>query len=210
MVGVVNIEKLEKIFMDHVYQKMEQELSNCADYVKSHDMKLQDYLRGSWGNCLREMGVKYQTLQNSGITGNPAYVYLSFLWSGVLGQGNWYRVDYYDSRDCISDVECGEGLDISPALKCFKHSSNVIIDLFASQTKVKPYIADEIVYKMAERFCIELKPLLLKTLYQVLLGEGDKLYGESSVKFFMGEFLSNTEPIAEWRRGKLISPDVKL
>jgi len=203
MVGVVNYDKMKKDFMESVYQKMEQELSDNLQYIRSHNMEIQDYLRNSWDKCLRKLSSKYQKLHDSGTTGTLAYGYLSFLWSGVLEQGTWYRMDYYDSRSCISDVECSERFDISLALKRFEQGSNEIRDMFASQTQVKPYLADEVIYHMAECFCIELKPLLLNTLYQVLLEEGDKLYGTSSIKFLAGEFLSNAELVAEWRQGEL-------
>lgn len=114
-------------------------------------------------------------------------------------QGDWYRVDYYDVRGCISEIECSERLDVTNILLChFNECANEVKKLFASQSRVKIYKADNIIYQLAERFYKVYEPLLSKALSQLLEEKGEELYGTLTVGFFFGEFFGQAKIMAVW------------
>lgn len=198
MVGVINEKKLEKDFLDKVYEKAEQGFCKSVIDLETHREHILAYLKESWRNCLKKLGVKYHRLQDSGETGSLCYGYLSFLHSGILKQTDWYRMDYYDARDRISETECGEKLEVIHILKTFHQCTDEIRNLFASQARVKVHRADSILYQMAERFRAELDPLILESFHQVLAEDGSDLYGKLTLKFFMGDLFSGVELVAGW------------
>lgn len=199
MIGVINYEKLEKDFLNKVYQIAEQGLNKSVKNLEDEKEKLVEYLEDSWSVCLRRLENKYQKLQASKVTGELCYGYLSFLRSGILNKSDWYRMDYYDARDNISEIECGEKLDATLILNMFNHYTDEIRDEFASQTLVREYVADKIIYQMAEQFCSYLEPLLLEAFYRVLAEEGASLYHTLNVKFFVGEFFAQTKQVSVWK-----------
>lgn len=198
MVGVINYKKLEQDFLNDVYQKAEQSYYICIQDINNQKEYVLQYLKNTWSKCLIRLGDKYQELCDSGLTGTLCYGYLSFLRSGIINQTNWFRMDYYDSRDRISQIECGDRLEIISILKTFNNCTNEIRSIFKAQTLVKEYKADKIIIQMAEQFCVELRPLLLDAFYQVLEEEGSDLYDKLTLKFFMGELFSQAEAVFVW------------
>lgn len=198
MVGVINYDKLEQDFLDKVHQKAEQEFCQTVKDIEAEQEKIMEYLKGSWKECLKKLESEYQKLKETGMTGELCYGYLSFLRSGILGQTCWYRMDYYDSRDRISDIECGDTLEVSQALKRFYQAADAIKSLFSSQTRVNAYRSDKVIYQMAERFRAKLEPLLIEAFAQVLAEGGAGVKDSLTVKFFEGEFFAQVKPVAEW------------
>lgn len=206
MIGLINYKKLEKDFLLKVYQKSEQEYQECLKNLDDHRKDILQSLYASWLICLRKLGDQYRKLQDSGVTGELCYGYLSYLRSGVLKKSDWFRMDYYDSRNCASIIECGgslEGADILFAR--FNQCTDEIISMLASQSRVKPYMADRIIYQLADRYYKEIEPLILESFHRVIEEEGKALYNTLTVTFYTGELFAGSKCISIWNGIQLLN-----
>lgn len=140
MIGLINHKKLEKDFLQKVYQKSELEYHECLKNMEARREDVLLSLNASWLRCLRKLGEKFRKLQYSGVTGELCYGYISYLRSGALKKTDWFRMDYYDSRGYVSEIECGESLEVTHILlDRFNQCTDEIRTMFDSQSRVKPY-----------------------------------------------------------------------
>lgn len=203
MAGIVNREKRRMDFLKKVNEKADEELKEAVRRLKEDQDRMRDRLKVFWKPFLDGLQSEYGLLEAAGSTGPLSFSYLSFLRSGILDGGPWLRMDYYDSRGRASDVECGGCPDGFPAFPYLDKGFREIRELFAGQSQAGAYLADPILYDLADRYSEEMEPLVLESLFTLIEEEGERWYGSGNVRFFAGDFLDRAEPAAEWRDGKL-------
>lgn len=203
MAGIVNREKRRMDFLKKVNEKADEELKEAVRRLKEDQDRMRDRLKVFWKPFLDGLQSEYGLLEAAGSAGPLSFSYLSFLRSGILDGGPWLRMDYYDSRGRASDVECGGCPDGFPAFPYLDKGFREIRELFAGQSQAGAYLADPILYDLADRYSEEMEPLVLESLFTLIEEEGERWYGSGDVRFFAGDFLDRAEPAAEWRDGKL-------
>lgn len=203
MVGKVNREKRTMDFLKKVNEKADGELKEAVRRLNGDQNRIRDRLMALWKPFLDRLRSGYAQLEAEGRTGPLSSAYVSFLRGGILDGGPWLRIDYYDSRGRASDVECGGCPDAFPAFTYLDKGFEEIRGLFAGQSQAGAYLADPILYDLADRYGEEVEPLLLESLFRLIEKEGETWYGSGAVRFFAGDFLDRAEPAAEWRDGKL-------
>ncbi|MDK2964795.1 hypothetical protein [Lacrimispora sp.] len=94
--------------------KVINELQGIADnrylwYSEKIDKEIDLYITeitDSLKIVLNNIYSEYIKLQDTDEVGILEWVYLSFLHTSFLDHSPCYRIDFYDTRDCISEIEC--------------------------------------------------------------------------------------------------------
>lgn len=201
-------DKMKAEFLLKMHEMAQQHFKESLEIWRPQRELLIARAKVSLGTSLELLFEKYNLLHKKGVTQELHYVYLSFLRTSILCHIPWYRLDAYDSRDCISDVECGERWDIPEISSCLYSIVNKIQIEFSRQSRVKEYELDEITYQLAEQYYKECKSMFAEILEKILLDKGEKILGEKRVDFMMGEFLGKTDFILRWEQGKIIFDQV--
>lgn len=195
--GIVNREKRRMDFLKKVNEKADEELKEAVRRLKEDQDRMRDRLKVFWKPFLDGLQSEYGLLEAAGGAGPLSFSYLSFLRSGILDGGPWLRMDYYDSRGRASDVECGGCPDGFPAFPYLDKGFREIRELFAGQSQAGAYLADPILYDLADRYSEEIEPLVLESLFTLIEGfslvlprgfarldEGEKEGGDSMLNWF--------------------------
>lgn len=141
---------------------------------------------------------QYEDKKASGEIGELKYVFFSFLRTGIVRTGTWYRVDYYDMRERISLVECGSKLELSEILSPWYESTYKLRKIFGKQTRVKEYELDYMLYQMAERYQPLVACLLEDAVRESLNERGRTWFGEERVEFWQGEYMDKARCFYCW------------
>ena len=194
-------DKMRAEFLLKIHKMAQQHFKESLDIWSPQRELLISRAKVSLGTSLELLCEKYNLLQEKGVTQELNYVYLSFLRTSILCHMPWYRLDAYDSRDCISDVECGESWDIPEISSCLYSVVDKLEVEFSKQSRVKEYELNEIIYQLAEQYYKECKSMFAEILEKILNDKGEKILGEKRVNFMMGEFLGKTDFIFRWDKG---------
>ncbi len=198
-------DKMRAEFLLKIHKMAQQHFKESVDIWMPQRDLLVSRAQVSLGKSLDLLCEKYKLLQEKEETEELRYVYLSFLRTSILCHTPWYRLDAYDSRDCISDVECGESWDFSEVSSRFYSGMEILQAEFAKQSRVKEYELDGIIYQLAEQYQQEYKDMFTEILEQILKEKEKKLLGEKRVDFMMGELFGRTDFLLGWDQGKIIS-----
>lgn len=141
----------------------------------------------------------YKEQQAAGVNGDLRWVYFSFLRSSALDETPIYRIDLYDERDQFSEQECTGTWEFEYLFQHLKEIRRQLQAEFASQSRVKAYELDTVVYYLAEQFKKEAEKLIPDILKSFLETSGGEFFAEETVKFRLGELFDKSELIAEWK-----------
>lgn len=200
-------DKLRAEFLLKIHKTAQQHFEESMDIWDQKKKELVSRAQDSLGNSLEALCKKYKCLQEEGKTGELRYVYLSFLRSGILCHTPWYRLDAYDSRDCISDVECTESWDFLDISHCLYSGAEKLKAEFHKQSRVKEYELDEIIFQLAEKFHQKTKGIFCEILEAILKEKGTMLLEDCCVDFMMGELFDKSEFLLGWNQGRIISAE---
>ncbi len=150
---------------------------------------------------------KYWEKKEEGETGGLENIYLSFLRTGILDGGPWYRIDLYDARDRVSEAECSENLKLSRILKPIKEGMRRIREEWEKQAKVNFSEWDALAYQMAERYKPFIENVLERAVTELLKERGKEWLGEQETEFWIGEFLDRAERVCRWEDGRVVAKE---
>ncbi len=142
---------------------------------------------------------RYRKLEEAGGVGKLKWIYLSFLRTSFLDHSPCYQIDFYDSRDRISEIECVGSWDFKYVFDCYYNVEKEIIDRLNKQTRLKKYEINGILLNLQQRFH-RLADTRIPPIIKNILKENKEIFlNENDVKFMLGEYLDQSELIAEYR-----------
>lgn len=149
----------------------------------------------------------YEEMREEGETGEPEYIYLSFLRTGILDGGSWYRLDLYDARDRISETECSDSLKLSRILKPMQEGMQRLREEWGEQAKVNLCEWDAMAYQLAERYKPLVEDVLGRAVVELLKKRGEEWFGEQTMEFWIGEFLDRSKRVCRWENGQIVTKE---
>lgn len=166
-------------------QKLEKE-------IVSYIAEITDGLKIELNNIYSQ----YIKLQDSGEVGTLKWIYLSFLHTGFLDHCPCYKIDFYDIRDCISEIECTELWDFKYIFDCYYNIENEIIEKLNKQTRVLRHEINDMLIQLQQKFHYLADEWIITIIKNILKEDDVFILKESNVKFMLGEYLDNSELIA--------------
>jgi hypothetical protein len=138
---------------------------------------------------------QYIKLQDTGKVGILKWIYLSFLHTSFLDHSPCFKIDFYDTRDCISEIECTGLWEFKYIFDCYYNIENEIIERLNKQTRVLRHEINDMLIQLQQKF-LYLADAWIITIIKNILKEDDVfILNESIVKFMLGEYLDNSELI---------------
>lgn len=138
---------------------------------------------------------QYIKLQDAGEEGILEWVYLSFLHSSFLEHSPCYRIDFYDTRDCVSEIECTGLWDFKFIFDCYYNTEKDIIEKFNKQTRVLRHEINDMLIQLQQKFRIIADAWIISIIKNILKEESMFFLKESDVKIMLGEYLDNSKLI---------------
>lgn len=135
----------------------------------------------------------YQPLRDEKLVGEPAYLYISYLRSGVLLHTPYYRIDLYDENGRISEVECSAGWESAPMREIARAGEETLAANFSRQSSAGMFCCEEMTLRLADelhRQCTALMPKILEA-----LGARKQKIFPAILRVYMGEFLDEAQEI---------------
>ena len=139
---------------------------------------------------------QYIKLQDSGEVGTLKWIYLSFLHTSFLDHSPCYKIDFYDKRDCISEIECTELWDFKYIFDCYYNIENEIIEKLNKQTRVLRHEINDMLIQLQQKFHYLADAWIITIIKNILKEDDVFILKDSNVKFMLGEYLDNSELIA--------------
>ncbi len=80
---------------------------------------------------------QYEKLKKAGKVGKLEWIYSSFLYTSFLDHSPSYQIDFYDSKDRISEIECTGTWDFKFIYDCYYHVEQELLEELNRQTRLK-------------------------------------------------------------------------
>lgn len=175
----------------------------CKEVSTDLELHLEEHLPeliDSFHDCTGLLLKEFFDAEKRGVHGALAWIYLSYLRSGVLNHTECIRVDCYDEKDRISDIETAKNWDFAYVWESFYGICVELEHEFGDQTRVRVYELDLLVYELAEHFYNLTKSFLGAIVQKWLEKYGMPLMAGQKVNFMMGEFMDRAEFVLRWDR----------
>ena len=184
--------------------KVINELQEIADnrylwYSEKIEKEIDLYITeitGSLKIVLNKIYGQYIKLQDTGEEGILEWVYLSFLHTSFLDHSPCYRIDFYDTRDCVSEIECTGLWDFKYIFDCYYNIEKEIIEKFNKQTRVLRHEINDMLIQLQQKFRSIADEWIISIIKNILKEDSIFFLKESDVKIMLGEYLDNSKLIA--------------
>ncbi len=204
MAGIA-ADKIRLEFLSRCHQMAEECFQDSRRDLKDQRQEILRETKKEMEQVIGGLVEQYRKKMEEGETGEPENLYLSFLRTGILDGGSWYRLDLYDARDRISEVECWDNLKLSRILKSMKEGMERIQKEWGKQAKVGAFEWDPLAYQLAERYRPLMEEVLESAVTELLKKRGKEWFGEQAAEFWMGEFLDRAERVCRWENGRVVT-----
>lgn len=192
---MINKEKIHLELLNRLNQEsavyLQTELENVLKERENLIIKNAESLM----DCIDQGMKHYKCLQEKETVGDICFVYLSFLYTGILENKIKYRLDFYDKNDRVSDIECSVNWEFPEFSRCIYKMRNYLEKEINIRAKEWCYEADSILYSMA----LSLRSLsdnLLREIWEEMLRRKSwDWYNVEKVKIMMGELFDEAELI---------------
>lgn len=151
----------------------------------------------------------YRKFEEDGKVGALNYIYFSFLRTSFFAETSNYRLDFYDSNNRVSLVECSEPWNFDYIFNYFNNIKFEIHKKLENQTRVKAYEADLIVFEKAEVYKKMADKKLDIVLRYIVEQEKERLFGGRTVKFYRGDFFDRITFMFQWDLDHILEPEDK-
>lgn len=192
--------KLSQEFITYITDLIDCQYEIKSAELKEHFHQYQTPLARQLKICLNSIMLQYEKLQAEEKAGELRYIYFSFMRTSLFDGTPLYYLDFYDSRDRISETECGAYWDFSYITEAYREICVLVQEEFRNQTRVKEYESDSLIYDLAERFHTLAKEFLPAILAECLDESDCLLPRDEDIQFMIGEYLDWVEPIVKKSR----------
>lgn len=183
--------------------KVINELQGIADnrylwYSEKIDKEIDLYITeitDSLKIVLNNIYSEYIKLQDTDEVGILEWVYLSFLHTSFLDHSPCYRIDFYDTRDCISEIECTGLWDFKYIFDYYYDIEKDIIENLNKQTRVLRHEINDMLIQLQQKFHSLADAWIISIIKNILKEDDVFFLKESDVKFMLGEYLDNSQLI---------------
>lgn len=183
--------------------KVINELQGIADnrylwYSEKIDKEIDLYITeitDSLKIVLNNIYSEYIKLQDTDEVGILGWVYLSFLHTSFLDHSPCYRIDFYDTRDCISEIECTGLWDFKYIFDYYYDIEKDIIENLNKQTRVLRHEINDMLIQLQQKFHSLADAWIISIIKNILKEDDVFFLKESDVKFMLGEYLDNSQLI---------------
>lgn len=184
--------------------KVINELQTIADdrylwYSQKIEKEINSYIAeitDSLKIVLNNIYSQYIKLQDIGEEGILEWVYLSFLHTSFLDHSPCYRIDFYDTRDCVSEIDCTGLWDFKYIFDCYYNIEKDIIEKFNKQTRVLRHEINDMLIQLQQKFRSIADERIISIIKNILKEDSIFFLKESDVKIMLGEYLDNSKLIA--------------
>jgi hypothetical protein len=125
------------------------------DYKRVMDEQFPDRVpklsRELW-DCIEEVRERFGQLEKEGKAGRLEWIYVSFLRTGLMDRSACYRINLYDSRDRISDLECAGSWRFEYVYDKYYKIMDEIKQRIQGQMRIKLYGAEDVVGFVTNEF----------------------------------------------------------
>lgn len=140
---------------------------------------------------------QYRDLEQDRQTGPLEWIYLSFLRTGLLDGSPCYRIDLYDARERISDVECTGSWSFS----CIFDRYRKVKDRMQERMNQQTYLSHGECVKLLEELADAFRGLADARIPGLIRGMqpelSERLSNGHTIRIMLGEFLDQAELVTE-------------
>lgn len=152
-------------------------------------------------NCIEDVRDRFEQLEKGGKADGLQWIYVSFLRTGLMDQSACYRIDLYDSRDRISDLECAGSWGFEYVYDKYYKIIDEIKQRIQGQMKIKLYEAEDVVEFVVNEFRRS-SDKAIKQLIEYEKATGHRRWvAESRIKIVLGDFLGEAKEIISFSEG---------
>ncbi len=174
------------------------------DYKRVMDEQFPDRVpklsRELW-DCIEEVRERFGQLEKEGKAGRLEWIYVSFLRTGLMDRSACYRIDLYDSRDRISDLECAGSWGFEYVYDKYYKIMDEIKQRIQGQMRIKLYEAEDVVEFVTNEFHRS-SDKAIKQLIEYEKRKGHRGWmAENGIKIVLGDFLGETKEIISFSEG---------
>lgn len=162
---------------------------DIPQYIPEATVRLRNEMK-----CIYE---KYKILQETNLVGNLEWIYISFLRTGLLDHSPCYRIDFYDSRGCICEIDCSGIWDIPEIFNSYYRTLEQIMVRMQRQTYLGLHEIHGILYNLAESFRTLADRLIFQLVQSMNSEWAEMALPDSRLKIMLGDYLDHGELIAE-------------
>lgn len=183
-----------KELLDEAGRMADLEFAVMSQEIRDGFEREEETIRKELSGIMKQIFQNYQLMEQKGEAGRLRWIYFSFLRTSMMDDYPVYRIDFYDDSDCYSCQECCGNWDFSYVFSRFRSLKGKIRDIFLSQSKVKEYEMDDLLYGYYEKFHLLAAELLCELLQGTAFGylkEGSS----ASIEIKEGELFDRTDTI---------------
>lgn len=184
-------------FLDTQKKLAEEMLKQDKEEITAAWDQTQKIVLAEISEKIKTAKTKFSQLQIDQQVGEPEYVQLSFLRSGVLLQDPWYRIDLHDKNWQISEIECCEKWMPAFLDEKLRKAEQVLAENFKKQSAAGMYHCEQILLQMAEELHL-LFLSLLPELFEQMSAQYLYIFSEP-ISVYCGEFLDKSEKVFQGR-----------
>lgn len=146
-------------------------------------------------DCIEDVRERFGQLEKEGKADGLQWIYVSFLRTGLMDRSACYRIDLYDSRDRISDLECAGSWGFEYVYDKYYKIIDEIKQRIQGQMKIKLYEAEDVMEFVTNEF----RRNSDKAIKQLIEYEKMKGYrgwmAENGIKMVLGDFFGEAKEI---------------
>jgi len=195
------IDTLRMKFLQELQQMIDEEFSISSSYINNFFQEGKIQIARQLSVVLSGIYDKYQILYQNKKVEDLAWIYISFLRSSVLDNYPAYRIDFYDHRDCLAEVECDGEWEFDFVFSHYHKIKEEVFFRFKKQTRVKLYEADSLLIPLFEQFH-ELAKEYIPDVLHTCITEIPELKSLAKTEVKMGELFDQTITIWQRRTGE--------
>lgn len=199
-------DKIKEEFLNSIRKKSEQMYQESMQRIEAEFSQRLPDIAASLLEVFVQTLKLYHALLAEGKVGELKFIYFSFLRTGIIFDSPNYRLDFYDSKNRASLVECAGMWDFSCIFNYLREIKQELSLIFERQTRVPGWELDNTLHNLANFYRAEADKKIEDVLYSVLEQNGTQLIGDSSVKFFIGELYDRANLILQWDEGTISCP----
>lgn len=142
---------------------------------------------------------RYKKMEDSGKVDALEWIYISFLRTSLLDHSPCYRIDFYDSRGYISDIECAGSWDCDVVFSYYYNIMEEIAERLKIKTILKIYEANDIVNDLISYFLKISAQLITELIHSTNSDFAKMATSKNSIKVMLGDFLNDSEIVLEFK-----------
>ncbi|WP_425448049.1 hypothetical protein [Dethiothermospora halolimnae] len=199
MINIKEInERYYKLMAEHLFERWKEEIPNIENRYLENKEEIDNNLIDIFDKLCKEAS----KLQKEGDKGKTKYIHFSYLRTSIIHNTCRYRIDIYDKKWYVDEIECVKYWEPNFIYKSlFHHMEDIKEDIKKQSKRVKPMVLEKVKLYEGEKYNILTKEYIKELIPKLVKTKGYKeMDKDEEILIMAGEYIDKSEVIYEGRK----------